>query len=229
MELAIPHIVFVLTVAVIALSVMAMLTASLERASYCMAGVAVVMTAAYVLYGVAVGNRYLYGWAAIYAVTRIWLLPFFRGGLLYTARRMPSPDVPKASVWGTMIFAVVAFVVLLVFSVKYTLVLVVSPGPLAQPAGEVSLNLLLAVFLILYGIMVLLTHRHPFRMVLGILLMEAGIHLSLVHFVPGLLGMVQIGIFSNFVGSVFVVLYINRMIVERLKVTDTFKLSDLKY
>jgi len=66
-------------------------------------------------------------------------------------------------------------------------------------------------------------------MVLGILLMEAGIHLSLVHFVPGLLGMVQIGIFSNFVGSVFVVLYINRMIVERLKVTDTFKLSDLKY
>jgi hydrogenase-4 membrane subunit HyfE len=229
MELGIPHIVFVLTVAIIALSVMAMLDASLERASYCMVGVAFAMTSVYVVYGIAVDNQYLFGWAAIYAVTRIWLLPFFKGGLLYTARRMPPPDLPKASIWGTMIFAAVALLVMLIFSVKYTFVLVVSPGPLTQLGEKVSLNLLLAVFLILYGIMVLLTHRHPFKMVLGILLMEAGIHLSLVHLVPKLLGMVQIGIFSNFVGSIFVVLYINRLIVSHLKVTDTVKLSDLNY
>lgn len=223
------HIVFLLTVAVLALSMIAIVARSFEGASYCMVGVASCLTLVYITYAIAIDNPYLYIWAAIYAVTRIWFLPFFKGGLLYTARRMPPETSSKAPVWGTIIFASVALGIMLVLSVESGFSLVVSAQPLDQLGETISLNLLLAAFLILYGITVLLTHRHPFRMVLGILLMEAGIHLSLVHLVPKLLAMVQVGIFSNFVGSIFLVLYINRLIVQKLKVTDTAQLSDLKH
>ena len=229
MELGAPLVVLILTVAIIALSIVAMLSASLARASYCMVGLASCLTLVFVVYGVAVGNAYLFMWAGIYGVSRVWLVPFFKGGLLYTAHKMSQEDVPRPSIWGTMIFAAVVLVVLLVIGAGPRFSLVLSSRPLDRLGEAVSINALLAVFMIVYGVTVLITHRHPFKMVLGVLFMEAGILLLLVHMVPLLLAVGQVGFLFKFVGSIFMILWINRLVVQQLKITDTAQLSELKY
>jgi hypothetical protein len=40
---------------------------------------------------------------------------------------------------------------------------------------------------------------------------------------------VKIGILTQVIPSIFMVLYVNRLIAEKLRVTDTARLSDLKY
>jgi len=229
MEIGPPVFVLILTVAIIALSMIAMLSASLARASYCMVGLASCLTLVFVVYGVAVGNAYLFMWAGIYGVSRVWLVPFFKGGLLYTARQMSSGHVPRVSTWGTAFFIVVGMVVLLVIGAGPRFSLVLSSRPLDRLGEAVSINALLAVFMIVYGVTVLITHRHPFKMVLGVLFMEAGILLSLVHMVPLLLAVGQVGFLFKFAGSIFVILWINRLVVAQLKITDTAQLSDLRY
>jgi hypothetical protein len=229
MELGAPLVVLILTVAVIALSVIAMLSASFARASYCMVGLASCLTLAFVAYGIAVNNPYLFMWAAIYAVSRVWLVPFFKGGLLYTARKMSSEHVPRVSTRGTTFFVGIALVVLSVIGTGPGFSLVLSSSPLDHLGEAVSINALLAVFMIVYGVTVLITHRHPFKMVLGVLFMEAGILLSLVHMVPRLLAVGQVGFLFKFAGSIFVILWINRLVVAQLKITDTAQLSDLRH
>ena len=134
-----------------------------------------------------------------------------------------------ADAFGRRLMLLVTAVLLLIVGLKSSFGLVPGPRPISQLGVKVSLNLIGAVLLTLYGVIALMTHRHPFKMVLGVMFMEMGIQMILVNLVPGLLAMVQIGILSNFVGSIFVILYVNRLIVERLKVTDTTELSELKY
>jgi hypothetical protein len=229
MELGFPLLVLVLSVAIIALSVTAMLSASLERASYCMVGLASCLTLTFVAYAVAVGNPYLFMWAAIYGVSRVWLVPFFKGGLLYTARQMSAGHVPRVSTWGTKVFVGFVLVVLAVVGAGPSFSLVLSSNPLDRLGEAVSINALLAVFMIVYGVTVLITHHHPFKMVLGVLFMEAGILLSLVHTVPLLLAVGQVGFLFKFAGSIFVILWINRLVVAQLKITDTAQLSELRH
>jgi hydrogenase-4 membrane subunit HyfE len=193
-----------------------------------MVGLASCLTLVFVAYGVAVGNPYLFMWAGIYAVSRVWLVPFFKGGLLYTARQMSSEHAPRVSTWGTTFFVVVVVVVLLAIGAGPSFSLVLSSNPLDHLGEAVSINALLAAFMILYGVTVLITHRHPFKMVLGVLFMEAGILLSLVHMVPLLLAVGQVGFLFKFAGSIFVILWINRLVVAQLKITDTAQLSELK-
>ncbi|MCS7264376.1 MAG: NADH-quinone oxidoreductase subunit K [Armatimonadetes bacterium] len=85
----------------------------------------------------------------------------------------------------------------------------------------------LTVFLIgLYGI---LTRRDAIKVVIGLCLMENGAHLSLVSLAPGVRETVLIGIVTDVVIAVGLLLYIINEIRRQFGSTDSFRLSELRW
>ena len=85
----------------------------------------------------------------------------------------------------------------------------------------------LTVFLIgLYGI---LTRRDALKVVIGLCLMENGAHLSLVSLAPGMRETVLIGVVTDVVIAVGLLLYIVNEIRRQFGSTDSFHLSELRW
>jgi hydrogenase-4 membrane subunit HyfE len=88
----------------------------------------------------------------------------------------------------------------------------------------VSVNLVAGLLLFTYGIIVLLTVRHLFKLAIGLLVMTAGAHLTLVQMAPGFFTMVEIEVLTKVMGTVFAMLYAARLLAERFLTADAAKL-----
>jgi hydrogenase-4 membrane subunit HyfE len=78
--------------------------------------------------------------------------------------------------------------------------------------------------LFVYGIIVLVTRRHLFKLAIGLLVMTAGAHLTLVQVAPHFFTMVEIEILTKVMGTVFAMLYAVRLLAERFQTTDAEEL-----
>ncbi len=177
----------------------------------------------YVTYGVATGNSYLYIWAGL-CVVNTWILPFLQGGLRYTARRVPREE--RLSHAATLIFAAVAVVAVAAVAWVSSFSLTVTGSPLDNLDRTVSVNLVCSLLLFTYGIIVLLTHRHLFKLALGLLIMTSGAHLTLVQMAPSFFSMVEIEILTKVMGTVFAMLYAARLLAERFQTADAARLVE---
>jgi len=221
------YIVLALTIGIQILFGLALASRSLGRATGLFVAQAVLLVLTFVTYAHYVGNAWLLLWAAVAALLSVWFLPFFRGGLLYSARRMPPED--RTSLAGTAIYVVVAVLLVLLVGAHVPFRLVVEGRPLESLGSAVSVVLAGAALLFLYGVIAILTHRHAFKMVLGLMMMTEGAHLTLVHLAPTQLEVMKIGILTQVIPSIFMVLFVNRLVAAgKLAVTDTARLSELR-
>ena len=227
MTLEASFLVLALTILIQLFFALAVLSRSLTRATHFFAIQAGCLVAVFVTYALATGNHYLYIWAGIAAILAGWGLPYWPGGLLYSAKRMPQEE--RVSPIGTIIYLVLLVLGVLIVGSYTHFSLVIAQNPLEHLGQALSVNLVAALSLFLYGLIALLSQRHPFKMVLGLMMMTEGAHLTLVHLTPDLLEVVKIGILTQVIPSIFMVLYVNRLIAEKLRVTDTARLSELKY
>jgi hydrogenase-4 membrane subunit HyfE len=98
--------------------------------------------------------------------------------------------------------------------------LMVATSPIENLDRTVSVNLLVALLLFVYGLIVLLTHRHLYKLALGLLIMTAGAHLTMVQMAPSFFTMVEIEILTKVIGTVFAMLYAARLLAERFHTAD---------
>jgi hydrogenase-4 membrane subunit HyfE len=210
-------VVLVLTLAATGFAVLAVESVSLVRSTYWYLGHSCCLVAVYVTYALVSGNRYLFVWAGLAAVNTV-ILPFLVGGLRYTARRVPAEKTSPRT--GLVVLGVVALMVVVAAASLSSLVVAETGSPIAALDQRVSLNLVAAVLLFGYGIIVLLTRRHLFKLALGLLFTTAGAHLTLVQMAPSLFTMVEIEILTKVIGTVFAMLYAVRMLAERFDTTD---------
>ncbi len=213
--------VFVLSLSAIVFAVFAIQTRALVKATYWYVAHSCCLILIYVTYAIYANNPYLFIWAGLCGVNT-WILPFLVGGLRYTANRIPSDD--RATRLPTAIFAVTAVAATLAVRSYSTLVLVPSGSPIENLGREVSLNLLAGVLLFAYGIIVLLTQRHLYKLAVGLLVMTAGAHLTLVQMAPSMFSMVEIEILTKVIGTVFAMLYAARLLAERFHSCDAAEL-----
>lgn len=218
--------VLLLTVVIQFILGVALESRSLTRASHLVALQGGLLALVYVVYGVNIHNPYLFVWAGVVFVLLALALPYLPGGLLFSAHHMP--EVARVSPMGTLLYGVFVALAVPIVGSWTDLTLVIS-NPLVGNAPTVSLQFVVSLCLCVYGLIVLLTHRHPFKMVIGLMMMMEGSHLILVQLAPQLPGVVKIGILTQTVPSIFMVLWVNRLIAERIAVTDTASLSDLRY
>jgi hydrogenase-4 component E len=92
-----------------------------------------------------------------------------------------------------------------------------------------STNVAVALTLLFVGLYAVLTRRDALKVVLGVCLIENGAHLSLVTLAPGMRETVLIGIVTDVVLAVFLLLHLVRGIEEQLGTRDTARLSALRW
>jgi len=211
----------ILTLAAIVFAVFAVEARSLVRSMYWYIVHSCCLIVIYCVYAVVVDNPYLFIWAGL-CVVNTWILPFLKGGLKYTAKRIP-PE--KASLpLGRWVLITVAICSAISIGALSRFQLVVRGNPIEQLSGFVSVNLFGAVMLFAYGIIVLVTRRHLFKLAIGLLVMTAGAHLTLVQVAPHFFTMVEIEILTKVMGTVFAMLYAVRLLAERYQTTDAEEL-----
>jgi hydrogenase-4 component E len=103
-----------------------------------------------------------------------------------------------------------------------------APTPLAEQEPYRT-NVAVALTLMLIGVYAVLTRRDAIKVVLGVCLMENGAHLSLVTLANGMRETVLIGVATDVVLAVFLLLHLVSGIEARLGTRDTARLTELRW
>jgi hydrogenase-4 component E len=119
-------------------------------------------------------------------------------------------------------------VVVVFYSFLHTHVEFIAPSLEAalEPARS---NLALSLTICALGLWVLLVRRDAVKAVIGLVLLENGVHLALVTLAPTLPETTLIGIVTNVIITVWLLLYLAGRIFRVLGTTDTAVLSELKH
>jgi hydrogenase-4 component E len=159
----------------------------------------------------------LYLWAASAFVTKVVLVPL----LLYWAlSRVADSESPKNTLGPTVSFLLAAVSVAISFIVVNQLQLKAALP--FKPALAVSM----AHFF--FGEICILTQRNLFKQVLGFCLMENGSHLTLALLAHNAPELVEIGIATDAVFAVVIMVILGNQIYRRLHTLDTAELKTLK-
>ena len=213
--------ILVLTLGAIGFAVVAVETRALVRSTHFYVAHSCCLILIYVTYAVFAANDYLFIWAGLCLVNTC-ILPFLQGGLMYTAKRIPAEE--RASPAAAMALTALAVATIAAVGLLSSISLVISTSPIENLDQTVSLNFLVALLLFGYGIIVLIMRRHLFKMVLGLLFMTAGAHLTLVQMAPGLFSMVEIEVLTKVIATVFAMLYAARLLAKGFGSVDADQL-----
>lgn len=225
MELAIRYGGWVVTLMVVHLfaSIAAAEWRNFRSATYALIFQSLTLTALLALYGLFWGQPWVILWAVTALLTKVVFVPW----LLFRAMRiLPTEEVePFLGPRGSL--ALVLLLVALFFQWFHTSVNEIAPtvASLSEPAKS-SLALAFTVFVL--GLWVCIIRRDVVKVAIGILLLENGAHLALVTLVPWLPETAVLGIFTNVVVAVWLLLYLGEVVYRVWGTTDTARLSELK-
>lgn len=169
-------------------------------------------------------NPPLYWWAATALLTKAILIPWFL--FRYIARTQPV-EVPPLVGFGPSV-VVAAALMIGFFRLTHSHVELLAPTGLAQ--NEVfRTNLAVAATVFVLGLYALLTRRDAIKTVIGLCLLENGVHLSLVSLAPDLSETALFGVASEVVVTVFLLLYVVEGVYREFGTTDTLRLKELQW
>jgi hydrogenase-4 component E len=172
----------------------------------------------------AVGNPALYVWALVALVTKAILTPWF---ILRYISRTGAEEVRPIVGFGPSV-VLVSVILFSFYKLTHTYVHVLAPTP-ESAAGVFRTNLAVALTVFVLGIYAILSRRDAIKTVIGLCLLENAVHLSLVSLAPNLRETALIGIATEVVVTVYLLLYVISGIREQLGTTDTFELAELHW
>lgn len=211
-----------LSLIMIITSVLAVESQSLRRAAvaYCIQALLICS----LIFTFAAGNHALYVWAAVALVTKAIVTPWL---LLHCIRKTGDQEVRAIIGFGPSVL-LVAILLIASYSLTHHYVHFLAPTQeAAQGAFRTNLAVSLTVFIL--GLYAILSRRDAIKTVIGLCLLENAIHLSLVSLAPGIRETALIGIATEVVITVAMLLYVIVGIREQTGTTDTFELSELHW
>jgi hydrogenase-4 component E len=177
----------------------------------------VVLVGIFLLLAYSTGAEQLYLWAASAFVTKVILVPWILYGALM---RVGNPEKPANAMGITVSFLLAAAAVTVCFLVVNQIQL--KQAEPFKPALAVSM----AHFF--FGELCILTQRNLFKQLLGFCLMENGSHLTLALLAYNAPELVEIGIATDAVFGVVIMVILGYQIHKNLQTLDTSELSTLK-
>ncbi|MDI6739211.1 MAG: NADH-quinone oxidoreductase subunit K [Candidatus Edwardsbacteria bacterium] len=168
-------------------------------------------------------NYSLYWLAGMTVVSKVIIIP----GLLW--RHIKKTNYMEVK---PLVSFVVSFIILTVFLIAFYQLIHTNVNFLAPTAAasiepsRSSLALALTIFVL--GLYVLVVHRDAVKIVIGLHLIENGVHLALVTLVPQMPVTTKLGIVSNVVFAILMLLWLTENIYRAFGSADTLKLSTLK-
>ncbi len=167
-------------------------------------------------------NSALLYWAGTALVTKAILIPWF----LWRATEGAEQEVKPLIGFGMSAIIVIALLAAMFKLTHMHAGLFVVAN---QSSGLLETNLAVAFTIFILGIYAIFTRRDAIKTVIGLCLLENGVHLSLVSLAPSIRETALAGIATEVVVTAYLLLYIIGGVREQFKSTDTFKLSELQH
>jgi len=168
-------------------------------------------------------NPSLYAWAAVALLTKAVLTPWFL--FRYIGRGEDRELKPLIGFGPSVVIA--ALLMTAFYRFTHTHVAVLAPTALAQES-VFRTNLAVASTVFVLGLYCVLTRRDATKTVIGLCLLENGVHLSLVSLAPELPETALFGVATEVVVTVFLLLYVIAGVRAEFGTTDTFALRELQ-
>jgi hydrogenase-4 component E len=172
----------------------------------------------------AVFNPALLWWAATALVTKAILTPWLLFRYLGRSRDI---ELKPLIGFGPSV-AVAAVLMITFFQLTHGHAAFLAPTPLAQQ-DVFRTNLAVGATVFVLGLYSVLTRRDAVKTVIGLCLLENGVHLSLVSLAPELPETALFGVATEVVVTVALLLYVIAGVREAFGTTDTFALKELQW
>jgi len=168
-------------------------------------------------------NPSIYWWSLTVIITKVVIIPWL---LLIYIRKLPKAEVTPL-IGYTLSISILSIILIIFYRFVHTFIEFIAPTPeaMAEPARS-CLTLSFMIFAL--GLYVLVVRKDAIKIVIGLCLLENGVHLSLVTLAPGLPETTVIGIATNVVIAAWLLLYLTGRIFKIVGSTDTSILSELK-
>jgi hydrogenase-4 component E len=210
-----------LSLAMILTSFVAVESRNLRRALYAYMAQALLMVA--VIAAFSTYHETLAVWAATALVTKFgivsWLL--FRAIARGDATECPPRVGPVASA------LIIAAIAVTAYELAHRNIAFLAPTPAAE-VEPFRTNVAVALTLVAVGFHAIVSRRDALKVVLGLCLIENGAHLSLVSLAPTMRETILVGVATDVVAAVFLLLYLIQGIEERIGSRDTSRLTLLR-
>jgi hydrogenase-4 component E len=168
-------------------------------------------------------NPTLYWWGTTALITKVIIVPYL---LWIYVRKLPASEVKPYL--GTVLSIIILLIMVVAFY-TYIHANVESIVPTLEASSEPErTNLALSLTICALGVYVLLIRKDVIKVIIGLILLENGVHLSLVTLVPTLPETTLIGVVTNVIITIWLLLYLSGRIFVALGTTDTSSLSQLK-
>jgi len=169
-------------------------------------------------------NKALYWWAATAFLTKAVLTPWF---LFRAIRGVDDRELKPVIGFGPSA-VIVALLMMSFFRLAHGKVALLAPTGLGQ-LEVFRTNLAVASTVFALGLYAVLTRRDAIKAVIGLCLLENGVHLSLVSLAPSLPETALFGVATEVVVTVFLLLYVIGGVRQVFGSTDTFRLRELRW
>ena len=177
----------------------------------------IVLVLVFLALAVAMQAEQLYLWAATAFLTKVILVP----AILYRALvNLGDPVTPRGWLSPAVSLAIAAVILAISFAV-------VAPFQL-QTVAALKPALAISVAHFFLGLICILTQRNILKQVLGYCLMENGSHLTLAIMAYRAPELVEIGIATDAIFAVIIMVAISSRIYQTMHTLDTEKLMSLK-
>lgn len=168
-------------------------------------------------------NPSLYLWAVTCFITKVVIIPY----MLFRFVKQVSQKEHRPIIGFALSIVIVSSLMIVFYQVFRQVISLLAPTEAAQ--AEPIRSLLAGAFTIFcMGLWALLTRRDVLKTVIGLALLENGVHLVLLALTPQLKETTMIGILTNVVAVVFLLLYLSANIYQIFGTTDSVRLSELK-
>jgi len=211
-----------LSFAMIVTSFGAVTTRNLRYATYIYALQALLMTSLIMLFASAAPPLFI--WAIVAFFTKFLIVTWL---LLRFLKGMPQYEVtPIIRFAPSVVIATILVIVLYELTHKYVHFIAPTPFATEEPFRT---NVAVSVTVFVLGLYGILTRRDAIKTTIGLCLLENGAHLSLVSLAPGLRETVIIGVVTDAVLAIYILLFIIRGLREVAGTTDTYNLRELHW
>ncbi len=217
------NVILTLMAAHLLVSILVVETRNLRAAIVALIVQSVTLAAIFGTFGYLWQQPWLYAWCAAAFATKAGLIPVM---LFRYMRGLPEREIEPIIGFRLSLALLIVLVVVLYKTFDGGMDFIAPTEAARFEPARSSLAMAFTVFAL--GLYVCIVRRDIVKIVIGIVLMENGVHLSLVTLAPGLPETTLMGITSNIVVAVWLLLMLSGKIYLALGTKDTVELSRLR-
>jgi hydrogenase-4 component E len=183
----------------------------------------VLIALVFALYAYSLNNPALYYWSGTALVSKGIAVPWLLRRYVLRVHSKETP--PLLSILPSQVLGIAAALLAFGWAFKHHSDLVLLPSLAGEPY---RMNSAVAAAVLILGFYALLTRRDAFKIVIGLCLLENGVHMGLISLAPSIPETALIGVVTDVVVSVGMLLYIVTGIYRSAGSLDTSHIAQLR-